>query len=239
MKLIDAGEAHKKRKYVYFDDMSFMRPFVGFNLPPLKLEEVSQKSIDTTEDDDNVNTVTDVDMDALLQSSDSVEEDEKTNVTPVEIPNLRPRRNIKPPPNTIEKKSPTALKSTSKNHRDVLKKTTSASSKYSPANTGHSNFKVRDGDITFSLSLVPTLRKMNDSKKLRAKIEILKVLHKYTELVMAEQRQKKSSQKKVENNSESNIQEDNLEYLEENDDDVSVKNEEHDPLNGTTKTWWT
>lgn len=234
MKLIDAGEAHKKRKYVYFDDMSFMRPFVGFNMPPLRSDKESHKSIETVDDSkyvDNANT-------------NSGEEDAESNISPVEVPILRPRRNIKTPPKAIPKQSPRSLKS-SKNQRDDFKKQTSASSKHIATTTANPSLKIRDGDITFCLSLVPTLRKINESKKLRAKIEILKVIHKYTVLVensrylnrSAEQSHNKNSLE-VNNDGETNMPEDHLEDNEEVEP-VNVKTETHDPLNGNNKTWWT
>lgn len=283
LKLIDTGEIHKKRKYIYFDDMEFMRPHCGFKLTPMKYashksmdhmddgsmyEEIANtEDVETNNDEDVANNSDDIDMEALLKTNDLIEEVgedeeeelEKTeNISAVETRNLRPKRNIKSTPKAIQNqasspplKKPKLEKESVFKNVNVIRKNSAPTSSKSAAGL-NSTLKIRDGDISFSMSLVPTLRTLNEGKKLRAKIEILRVLHKYTDIVERSRLANKSSSQNQnnsnqfsENNDETDMQEDHLEDFEEDGGGgvgVSVKNEtSNDPLNGNSggnKTWW-
>lgn len=251
LKLIDAGEAHKKRKYIYFDDMEFMRPFVGYTLAPLRFDKHPNQSIDSVDESmqaDNAENNSDIDMEALLKTGgiiEEVEETEETEETVAETSIQRPKRNIKPTPKSIQKPIQKPSSTPKVQKQVVLKKSTPSASKGSSTPVGNNaSFKIRDGDISFTLSLVPTLRKLGDSKKLRAKIEILKVLHKFagtaeqSHYLNRSTAQNNNSTKNEENDEDSDMQEDHLEEFEDGGGGVNVKNEDNDPLNGN-KTWWT
>ncbi|XP_037807689.1 uncharacterized protein LOC119601060 [Lucilia sericata] len=235
IKLQEAGEAHKKRKYIYFDDMEFMRPFVGYKLPAQNRRRANNKSLESLDDLVSQDT-DDLDMDEFLKSTDNL--DSRPNSSQQkQLPRRSPlKRAAKPTPKALQNKS--NIKPV-----NVIKKT--------PETTNNPSFKIRDGDISFCLSLVPTLRKLGDGRKLRAKIEILKVLHRYVEHLDRRNllnRQNHNNSSQSANNIEDDMDED---HLEEYDDNI-VKHEEHDdPLNGgarggggaagggNTKTWWT
>uniref|UniRef100_A0A1B0A027 BESS domain-containing protein n=1 Tax=Glossina pallidipes TaxID=7398 RepID=A0A1B0A027_GLOPL len=261
IKLQQAGEAHKKRKYVYFDDMEFMRPFVGFKLMPLKIKQMPHNSDDEEEEEVEQNTGDEeVDCDDYVDNNVAAEEEVLT-IEPT-TPELRrtSKRIVKStqknvlPPKRLNASLPASSKSQliSKARKtsiiknfDALRKSSGGSTKNSPATQTAAiphTFKIRDGDISFCLSLVPTLRKLSESQKLRAKIEILKVLHKTVEA--AELGVKNQNPKMVEH------------HLEDDDDQIHVKDElneyengheDNDPLTGSsgrtptgnTKTWWT
>ena len=268
IKLQEAGEAHKKRKYVYFDDMEFMRPFVGFKLPSLNRSSV--KTFDSMdESQDFKDNDTDIDMDLFLKSSDYMDEEEETkanvsNSSSQAEGRNRSKRVIKLTPKALQNKPTssgstpaTGLKRSQRGEAiiknfDVLKKTSGGSN--AGSSSTNPTFKIRDGDISFCLSLVPTLRKLGDGHKLRAKIEILKILHKYVDHL---ERRKIATRSTTANHNNTNnnnqtggnhdydMAEDHLEEYEEGGG-VSVKHEEHDdPLNnsggggGNTKAWWT
>ncbi|XP_013115700.2 uncharacterized protein LOC106093223 [Stomoxys calcitrans] len=252
LKLASSSDASKKRKYVYFEEMEFMRPYVGFKLTG------ANKAKTESMDEDNISQYymeendTDEVMEELLKSTDTNEEERSDS------PDLRrnPKRNVKPTQKVLSQKTSTAAappkfrktpKDVIKNF-DVLKKTsnvhpassTTAGSSGAPV----PSFKIRDGDISFCLSLVPTFRKLGDSAKLRAKIEMLKILHKYVESA----ERTKGPHANIRNSNidvnqtgeEHDMQEDHLEEL---DETINVKHEENDdPLHGSsgnTKAWWT
>lgn len=265
IKLQEAGEAHKKRKYVYFDDMEFMRPFVGFKLPSINRSSV--KTFDSMDDSQEYkDNDTDIDMDLFLKSDEFVDEEEETKANVSNSSNQEGRRGskriVKLTPKALQNK-PSSSASTPATRRsqkaeaviknfDVLKKTSGAS-----ASSNNPTFKIRDGDISFCLSLVPTLRKLGDGHKLRAKIEILKILHKFVDHIERRKiatRSNAANHNNTNNNNqtvgaehEDDMAEDHLEEYEEGGG-VNIKHEEHDdPLNnnggggggGNTKAWWT
>ncbi|XP_065363302.1 uncharacterized protein LOC135956680 [Calliphora vicina] len=226
IKLQEAGEAHKKRKYIYFDDMEFMRPFVGYKLPPInKRINKSRESEDFTQD--FVGNDTDLDMDVFLKTSDNGE----ANNSSGQERRTQLKRAVKSTPKVLPNKS-------GNKNSNTTKKTTET--------TTNPTFKIRDGDISFCLSLVPTLRKLGDGRKLRAKIEILKVLHRYVEHIERRNLVNRAGAANHKNKSHQNADnEDDMDedHLEEYEEGVNVKHEQHDdPLNGSegnTKTWWT
>ncbi|KAM7350527.1 uncharacterized protein ACRADG_009087 [Cochliomyia hominivorax] len=255
LKLQEAGEANKKRKYVYFDDMEFMRPYVGYKVFPNKNK--GRDSMDETAD--FVDNDSDIDMDTFLKSSNESTSLPANNSESDLHTTLgaggRPKRLVKPTLKAMENKS---ISSTpSRVHKEVviknfnvLKKTggnTSAAGVNSPAT--NPSFKLRDGDISFCLSLVPTLRKLGDSRKLRAKIDILQVLHRYIE--NNDKRNVMSMRNNSKNNNNNSLDQDDdiaEDHWEEYEEGVNVKSEHHDdPLNGgrggrgngNTKAWWT
>ncbi|XP_023298227.2 uncharacterized protein LOC111680757 [Lucilia cuprina] len=265
IKLEEAGEAHKKRKYVYYDDMEFVRPFVGYKLPSInkRLKEKEQQVVEeeiVTQDEEEVgecvSTEADIDMEAFLNESENIEEEDSKYVpnnsivvVQEEVVEERPKtkRIIKPTFKVLQNKpssssststpivNPTPKEAVIKNF-NVLKKTDSGSS------STNSTFKIRDGDITFCLSLVPTLRKLDDTRKLSAKIEILKVLRFYVD--NANQANVSSSNDNTTILHSDDIEEDEEqlveEHLDEYDENVQIKQEtRNDPLNGNTKVWWT
>lgn len=266
IKLQEAGEAHKKRKYVYFDDMEFMRPFVGYKLTANKNNSIEDAN-------DYVDNDTEIDMDAFLKSTDNIEAGTATE-TAAESPDTksdlhtslqlgaggRPRRVVKPTPKALQNKPSTSSSSnttsvTTRSQKEaviknfnVLKKSGTSNA---TANSANPSFKIRDGDISFCLSLVPTLRKLGDGRKLRAKIDILKVLHRYVDHI---ERRNAISMQHANNSTGQIIENDDdmaEDHLEEYEEAVNVKHEEHDdPLNGgagggagsasgNTKAWWT
>lgn len=266
IKLQEAGEAHKKRKYVYFDDMEFMRPFVGYKLTANKNNSIEDAN-------DYVDNDTEIDMDAFLKSTDNIEAGTATE-TAAESPDTksdlhtslqlgaggRPRRVVKPTPKALQNKPSTSSSSnttsvTTRSQKEaviknfnVLKKSGTSNA---TANSANPSFKIRDGDISFCLSLVPTLRKLGDGRKLRAKIDILKVLHRYVDHI---ERRNAISMQHANNSAGQIIENDDdmaEDHLEEYEEAVNVKHEEHDdPLNGgagggagsasgNTKAWWT
>lgn len=263
IKVIHEGSA-KKRKYVYFDDMEFMRPFVGLKLQTLpkvekndSLDESSNLVEDTTQDEfSKMNDDTDYVMEELLKSNDSNNEEE---YKPTHMPLRRPsQRQMKPTAKAMARKTLPANSKVTKDQKVIVKNfegvkktnvhpassTTAAGSSGSGAGTLPS-FKIRDGDISFCLSLVPTFRKLGDSSKLRAKIEVLKILHKFVEHVERNKPTTNANTSRLEDaqfDEQDIIQED---HLDDGDVDevINVKHEQHDdPLNsagGNTKAWWT
>lgn len=220
--------------------MEFMRPFVGFK-PPIKRKS-APKAVNVP-----VENVTDFDMEALLNTNDDEE---------VESPNQRPRRNIKPTLKATQKQTATPLKKTIAKEAviknfDGLRRANAPKAAAVPI----PSYKIRDGDISFCLSIVPNLRKLGDSKKLRAKIDILKVLQKYNDDIEKSRflRRSVASQKQnisrhnntqvAEDTEDTDMLEDHLEDLDDSTGGaVNIKNEHYiDPLNdnGNTKTWWT
>ncbi|XP_023295890.2 uncharacterized protein LOC111678704 [Lucilia cuprina] len=266
IKLIEAGEANKKRKYLYFDDMEFMRPFVGYKLPPMKRDKKSNDSLDDIEEFENNDS--DMDLETLLKTTTKEHDDEEEELQQEEdVEELntsvgtrtRSKRIIKPtlkakqnkPTTTATTSSPVGGKRVQKEsiikNFDVLKK--------SNVSASNPSFKIRDGDISFCLSLVPTLRKLGDSRKLRAKIEILKVLHRYVEHIEKRNLINRSNANSSNHNNSSKNPADLIEEMADDDhsdheygeSSVNVKRERGDPLNGgenaggggNTKTWWT
>ncbi|XP_075156652.1 uncharacterized protein LOC142229939 [Haematobia irritans] len=259
LKLVNSADANKKRKYVYFEEMEFMKPYVGYKLTganKAKTESVDGDNMSQYYMEEND---TDEVMEELLKSTDSIEEDRHS-------PDLRrnPKRNVKPTPKAVvlQKTPPTTTPSAPPKFRktpkdviknfDVLKKTnvhpassTTASSSATSGPGPVPSFKIRDGDISFCLSLVPTFRKLGDSAKLRAKIEMLKILHKYVE--SAERTKSGPMAITRATNAETNQMTDDNDmpedHLEELDETINVKHEENDdPLHGSsgnTKAWWT
>lgn len=250
IKLVSSGEAHKKRKYVYFDEMEFMRPYVGFKLTPSNKSKVKYR--DSLDEDENVSQYymeendTDEVMEELLNDDERSESPEEPR---------RTRRSVKPSPKVQAQKAPAAAATTTPKFNktpkdviknfDVLKKTSNGPSTTTAAAADPArqqpSFKIRDGDISFCLSLVPTFRKLGDSAKLRAKIEMLKILHKFVE--QAEKNKQVTNTRSGDlSQTDMDMQEDHLEEL---DETINVKHEENDdPLHGSssggnTKTWWT
>lgn len=254
IKLINSGGAHKKRKYVYFDDMEFMRDFVGYKMPPASNSK--SKYNDALDGDNSSSYMEDNDtdevMEELLKANDNAE-DENCE-TPEPRRNLR--RSVKPTPKMqAQKTTPASPPKHSKTHKEViknfdgLKKPNGQNAGVATSSGGAASapsFRIRDGDISFCLSLVPTFRKLNESAKLRAKIETLKILHKFVEhaeknknATTAETRAPAGTNLSHEDE-DHDMQEDHLDEL---DDSIKVKHEEaDDPLHGSsgnTKAWWT
>ncbi|XP_073828462.1 uncharacterized protein [Musca autumnalis] len=254
IKLVNSGEAHKKRKYVYFDDMEFMRDFVGYKMPP---GNKTKSKYNDTLDGDNSSSYymddndTDDVMEELLKTNDNAEDD--NSETPE--PRRNPRRSIKPTPKVQSQKVTPSPPKLNKSHKEVIKNFDGLKKNANGQNTGGAtssggsggtaavpSFRIRDGDISFCLSLVPTFRKLNESAKLRAKIETLKILHKFVE--QAEKNKNTADTGASANHShqddEHGMQEDHLDDL---DETINVKHEQSDdPLHGSsgnTKAWWT
>lgn len=97
------------------------------------------------------------------------------------------------------------------------------------------SISMRDGDISFCLSLVPTMRKLEETKKLKAKIDILTILHKYVDADPPVKRAKVAS-----NHSRTNHSNEREEHLFELEYASNIK---QDATNDTDKNaenvWWT
>ncbi|XP_065363487.1 peroxisomal ATPase PEX6-like [Calliphora vicina] len=260
IKLEEAGEAHKKRKYIYYDDMEFVRPFVGYKLPPMnKRQKINNNNNTNNNNNDSMESTqefltneTDIDMEAFLNDTDTVQEDDIKFVpdsSTVQEERAKTKRVIKPTFKVVQNKPSSSSAATNRLQKEAIIKNFNVLKKTdSPSN---STFKIRDGDITFCLSLVPTLRKLDDSRKLSAKIEILKVLRCYVDTNERRNFNNQSHASNLDNTTSSqcdDIEEDDMdeEHLEEYEDSVNIKQERRDdPLNGggggsgNTKIWWT
>lgn len=241
VKLEEAGQSHKKRKYVYFNELEFMRPFVGVRLPA-KRDNTSIDSLDELMGND-----TDIEMDTLLKCNDDYEEGSKLNDSAVAEERITrsSKRIIKPTQKALENKASSSTPVASRIQKESVIKNFEPTKKTASGTPTNASFKIRDGDISFCLSLVPTLRKLSDGRKLRAKIEILKILHKYVDHVERRNLVAKSHHNNNSNiHQNADIEEDLTEdHLEEYDDGIIIKHEDNDdPLhgnNGNNKTWWT
>lgn len=243
IKLLESGQANKKRKYIYFDDMEFVRPYIGYKLPPTKKRE--HKCFSSTNISQDIDDDVDIDLNELLKTNDTDDEDKNTNSLK-KIVKQEPRRKsmrvMKPSLKATQNKSlpssplpsPSQREAIIKNF-DVLRKTTGVK---------NSTYELRDGDISFCLSLVPTLRKMSDTRKLKVKIDILKVLHQNMEQIERMELKTKARFGDVKHSNQSLENDEMLEdHLEGGEENINVKQESYkDPLNskgGNTKTWWT
>ncbi|XP_073829200.1 uncharacterized protein [Musca autumnalis] len=229
VKLIKSGKAHTKRKYKYYDDMEFMCPFVGVKQYTHKSKE---KSGDTTTDGSDEDDV-DNDVNQSLNSSEEVHEKTQDIQSPrrsirVPLKKQAARESISPP-GELTKEQKQVI-----NNFDNLKK---ISQKIRPSNAPMTlknplPASMRDGDISFCLSLVPTMRKLDESKRLKAKIDILTVLQGYIDETTLPAKKKKHSANG--NGTNKNREEQNSEHIFE----VDVKNENSSDRN-MDNIWWT
>ncbi|XP_075155244.1 uncharacterized protein LOC142228633 [Haematobia irritans] len=175
VKLIRSGQAHTKRKYIYYNDMEFMTPFVGLKLSG-KLRR-SNRSTDSMDDDD-------------YSDNDHNKTNDETNIEyePQKIPRRvnkvegRKLPQYTPSPKELTKEQKLVI-----NKFDGLKRISEKIRRPPSVPTVTQvkkplpSISMRDGDVSFCLSLVPTMRKLDESQRLKAKIEILTILHKFVE----------------------------------------------------------
>lgn len=218
LKLIDAGDAHRKRRYVYFKEMEFMRPFVGYKQHlPSNNKRVKMESVNFMEQTSECHDA-DMEMYSFIKTNDEEEEEETEPTT---------------------KHSRTRTKSAQKHFSTPIGKRLEKGVKKPAAKRTISDAsKLRDPDVTFCLSLIPNLRKLSDTKKLIAKMEILQVL---IQFVDHNQNSYFNRSKNIENEVDPDMQDDHLDNMD--GEGVYVKNEAYNEQlvgdNGNTKTWWT
>lgn len=206
--------------------MEFMSAYVGGRL--FGSVTPKHKSCDSTDDScDDEEPDNDVTNDQSLNTSEEVQEEspQRTRRSPrMPVKKQAPRDSISPPKdNELTKEQKLVI-----NKFDDLKKISQKIRPHSTPSTTKTKYSIpavsmRDGDISFCLSLVPTMRKLDESKRLKAKIDILTILHRYVD--EATPRAKK--QKLAENRKHSG----NLSEMELKLEDCTEKNMEN--------VWWT
>ncbi|XP_013115711.1 uncharacterized protein LOC106093230 [Stomoxys calcitrans] len=239
VKLIRTGQAHTKRKYIYYNDLEFLNPFVGMKFSGRGKQ--STKSGDSMDEDEY-----DTDQDNSVNKED--EADEKSHsFEEIQVDNERrksPRRAVKVAPRKIPQHFSSTPKELTReqiiNKFDGLKKVSERIRRppSTPTVTQVKNpipsISMRDGDISFCLSLVPTMRKLEESKRLKAKIEILTILHKYVEtedIPKVKRRQPESYRNNDDEKSKDMFEVNFSNNIKPEDSDGSDRN--------TKNVWWT
>lgn len=286
----------KKRKYIFFDEMEFMTPFVGIKLrgpnkikreredgseqdssDETKLRDISKikrpaRYEDSSNDFEDETDLIQEHFDAMANSNDEEEDGEhgdkgssikskakqlstfkastpKQKLTKEQERIIKSFDVIRPPiPRKIVSLAPKTNSATT-----MAASKAAGGTKQVVAATGNPNrlslrfFDMRDSDISFCMSMVSTFRKMGEQKKLRAKIDMLKVLHKYADNLDETPKAKvKISQQQPRNridvsNNEQSTEEEVSQHLEDHshENGAQVKYEAKVNEDGTNNVWWT